>query len=52
MENLKQFKTHDLEGAQFNLNHAKRNRPGGLLVGERVALQKIDAELARRAINR
>ena len=45
---LDKFTTADLTEAAANLEHAKSNRPGGLLVNEQTALDRIKQELLRR----
>jgi hypothetical protein len=46
---MTQFSTRQLRQAAKSLEHAKTNRPGGILKGEQAALDNIDAELERRA---
>ncbi len=46
---MKQFTTTQLKQAKKNLELAKKNRQGGLTIGEQVALIKITKELINRA---
>jgi hypothetical protein len=49
---MKQFSTKQLGQAVKGLEHAKANRPGGLLVTEQAALDNIKAEIHRRKIDK
>jgi hypothetical protein len=45
---LEKLSNRQLEGCRKALEHAKANRPGGLLVTEQMALDEIVAEIERR----